>query len=99
MIRCILLFAAILLSAGAASAQISEKEASKQLKSGVTTEMKEDLARIKGAQKRFIGVLKDFQNTVKGGGYSFALLEDLFLDYQEFANEVTRDVRISADPR
>ena len=97
MIRCTLLVAAILLSAGAAVAQISEKEASKQLKSGVTAEMKGDLARIKDAQKEFLGALKDFQSVVKGGGYSFNLLQDLFLDYQDFAAAVTGIVRSSGN--
>ncbi len=54
MTRCILLVAAILLSAATAEAQISESEANKQLKNGVTAEMKRDLANIKDAQKEFL---------------------------------------------
>lgn len=97
MTRCILLVAAILLSATGAVAQISESEANKQLKNGVSAEMKRDLASIKDAQKEFLGALKEFQSIVKGGGYSFALLQDLFFDYQDFADAITRDVRISGN--
>ena len=93
MTRCMLLVAATLLSAAAAVAQISESEANKNLKSGISVRMKTDLASIKAEQKAFLAVLKDFQSTVKGGGYSFALLQDLFFDYQDFLDGVTGVVR------
>ena len=97
MARCMLLFVATLLSAAAAGAQISEKEANKNVKAGIGIRMKEDLASIKAEQKVFLAALKNFQGTVKGGGYSVALLEALFFDYQDFLDGVTGVVRGSGN--
>ena len=83
MTRCTLLVAATLLCAAPALAQISESEASKNLKSGLTVRMKADLATLKAEQKAFLSALKEFNGTVTGGGYLFSLLQDLFFDYQE----------------
>ena len=82
MTRCTLLVAATLLSAAAAVAQITESEANRNLKSGLSVRMKADLASLKSEQKEFLSVLKDFGNAVKGGGYSFTLLQDLFFDFR-----------------
>jgi hypothetical protein len=95
MTRCTILIAATLLCAAPALAQISESEASKNLKSGLSVRMKADLATLKAEQKTFLSALKEFNGAVKGGGYSFSLLQDLFFDYQLFLDGVTGTVRTS----